>query len=637
MTELARRTEHWLPDLQAALRGLYGERATAVEAQLLSAIGADERARSNVLAESDVARELAPDWFQQPGRVGYIAYADRFGGTLKGVAERVPYLRELGVDVLHLMSVLRPRAGEDDGGYAIDNYRDVAPSLGTLDDLRALIDTMHDAGLNLVLDLVMNHTSDGHAWAQAAMAGDEEALAHYLTFPDAALPDAFGATLSEVFPDLAPGNFTFVEQLDRWVWTTFNRFQWDLDWSNPTVLVEMSRNVLFLADLGVDVLRLDAVAFTGKRMGTNCQNQPAAHLIAQAMRAVLGIGAPATILLAEAIVAPADLVPYLGRHERERRECDLAYHNQLMVLEWSMLAEGRTTLARTALGRMPAPPQRTGWLTYVRCHDDIGWAIDDTDAATVGGDGQGHRNFLAAFYRGDFPMSFAEGEPFGVNLETGDERTCGGSAALCGISQALRGGDQAALDLGVRRLLALYGLAFGWGGIPMIYMGDEVAHADDTGYRSNPERAHDSRWRQRPHLDDAAVARRHQAGSVESRVWQGVRRLAASRGECPPLHAGGSVRPIWVGDEAVFGWLREHPRHGKLVGLLNATPLTRTLASDTLPELSTAAASTVTDVLDPLDASVRSGRAFSLQPYQVRWLTAESELATSPVSAPAPA
>jgi len=355
VTELARRTEHWLPDLRAALRGLYGERAAAVEAQLLTAIGADERTRSAVLAERDLARELAPDWFQQPGRVGYIAYANRFGGTLKGVAERVPYLRELGVDVLHLMSVLRPRAGEDDGGYAIDDYRDVAPSLGTLDDLRTLIHTMHDAGLNLVLDLVMNHTSDGHAWAQAAMAGDEEALAHYLTYPDAALPAAFDATLPEVFPDLAPGNFTFVEQLDRWVWTTFNRFQWDLNWSNPTVLVEMSRNVLFLADLGVDVLRLDAVAFTGKRMGTNCQNQPAAHLVAQALRAVLGIGAPATILLAEAIVAPGDLVPYLGRHERERRECDLAYHNQLMVLGWSMLAEGRTTLAPDCPGTDARP------------------------------------------------------------------------------------------------------------------------------------------------------------------------------------------------------------------------------------------------------------------------------------------
>ncbi len=312
----------------------------------------------------------------------------------------------------------------------------------------------------------MNHTSDSHPWARAARAGDPDALSLYLTYPDRTLPDAYERTLPEVFPDLAPGNFTHVAELGRWVWTTFNRFQWDLDWSNPRVLVEMSRIVLFLADLGVDVLRLDAVAFTGKQLGTNCQNQPAAHLVAQALRAVLGMGAPATIVLAEAIVAPDDLVPYLGRHERERRECDLAYHNQLMVLGWSMLAEGRTTLARTALERMPAPPARTGWLTYVRCHDDIGWAISDSDAASTGGHGQGHRDFLSAFYRGDFPLSFAEGEPFGVNLETGDERTCGGTAALCGISQALRSGDDGALDMGIRRLLALYGIAFGWGASP---------------------------------------------------------------------------------------------------------------------------------------------------------------------------
>ncbi len=635
MSDLARRTAQWLPDLRAALRGLYGERAVEVEAALLAAIGNVGRARPAVLVQRDRARELQPDWFQEPARVGYIAYADRFGGTLKGVAERIPYLQDLGVDVVHLMSVLRPRAGEDDGSYAIDDYRDVNPSLGTLDDLRSLAETMHDAGISLVLDLVMNHTSDGHAWARATVAGDKGALAQYLTYPDASLPDAYEATLPEVFPDLAPGNFTYVERLGRWVWTTFNRFQWDLDWSNPTVLVEMSHNVLFLADLGVDVLRLDAVAFTGKRLGTNCQNQPAAHLVAQALRAVLGIGAPATILLAEAIVAPGDLVPYLGRHERERRECDLAYHNQLMVLGWSMLAEGRTTLARTALERMPAAPDRTAWLTYVRCHDDIGWAIDDADAAAVGGHGQGHRDFLAAFYRGDFPMSFADGEPFGVNHETGDERTCGGTAALCGISQALRSGDAAALELGVRRLLALYGLAFGWGGIPMVYMGDEVAHADDVTYRADPERAHDSRWRQRPVLDDAAVARRHDPDSLEGRVWQGVRRLAAARRACPPLHAGGTVRPVWVGDDAVLGWLREHPRHGRLLGLVNVTALARTVASVSLPGLVTASAPTVVDLLDPQDATVGSGRAVHLAAYQVRWLTAEAKLCTSPATEPA--
>ncbi|MDQ3592427.1 MAG: hypothetical protein M3386_05945, partial [Actinomycetota bacterium] len=259
------------------------------------------------------------------------------------------------------------------------------------------------------------------------------------------------------------------------------------------------------------------------------------------------------------------------------RECDLAYHNQLMVLGWSMLAEGRTTLARTALERMPAPPARTGWLTYVRCHDDIGWAISDSDAASTGGHGQGHRDFLSAFYRGDFPLSFAEGEPFGVNLETGDERTCGGTAALCGISQALRSGDDGALDMGIRRLLALYGIAFGWGGVPMLYMGDEVAHADDFTYRHDPERVHDSRWRQRPLLDDDAVARRHDPGSVEGRVWHGIRLLVAARTSCPALHAGGSVRPLWVGDEAVLGWLREHPRHGRLLGLANVTAQPRTL------------------------------------------------------------
>ena len=257
-------------------------------------------------------------------------------------------------------------------------------------------------------------------------------------YPDRTTPDAFEATLPEVFPDLAPGNFTWDDELDAWVWTTFREFQWDLNWANPDVFVEIVDIVLFLANLGVDVLRLDAVAFTGKRLGTNCQNQPEAHLVAQALRAVLGMAAPATVMLAEAIVAPEELVAYLGRHDLERRECELAYHNQLMVQGWSMLAEGRVALATEALGRLPQPPARATWLTYVRCHDDIGWAISDRDAAVVGLDGASHRRFLAAFFRGDYWQSFARGVPFSANPDTGDERTSGMTSTLCGIAAGTR-------------------------------------------------------------------------------------------------------------------------------------------------------------------------------------------------------
>jgi amylosucrase len=528
------------------------------------------------------------------------------------------------------MSVLKPRAGEDDGGYAVDDYRDVDPRLGTLDDLRSLIAELHGAGISLVLDLVINHTSAGHAWAQAARAGDPEARALYLTYPDRTLPDAYERTLPEVFPDIAPGSFSYDEQLDRWVWTTFNTFQWDLDWSNPQVLVEMASIALFLSGLGVDVLRLDAVAFTGKRMGTNCQNQPEAHLVAQALRAVLGMAAPATVLLAEAIVAPDDLVPYLGRHERERRECELAYHNQLMVLGYSMLAEGHCSLARLALQRMPAPPQSTTWLTYVHSHDDIGWAISDTDAAAVGLSGFSHRRFLAEFYRGDHPASFAAGEAFGVKETTGDERTSGGTAALCGISGARRGSDPGPLDLGIRRLLLLHGLAFGWGGIPMIYMGDEVALDDDESYRDDAERAHDSRWRHRPWLDDDALQRRQDPSSVESRVWDGLRRLIDARRAAHPLHAAGRTEVVAVGDDSVLCWLREHPRYGRLLGLANVTRRPQRVWTSEVPSLTTPSAPHVVDLLAP-DRPVRweAGRV-DLEPYQVRWLTADTFLSTSP-------
>ena len=193
------------------------------------------------------------------------------------------------------------------------------------------------------------------------------------------------------------------------MWTTFNEWQWDLNWANPDVLVEYADIVLFLANLGVEVLRLDAIAFIWKRLGTNCQNQPEVHAITQVLRTVARIAAPALAFKAEAIVGPRDLVQYLGQGRHAGRVSDLAYHNSLMVQVWSMLATRDTVLARHALAALPPTPTTGTWITYVRCHDDIGWAIDDGDAAAVGLDGYDHRRFLADWYAGDFPGSWARG------------------------------------------------------------------------------------------------------------------------------------------------------------------------------------------------------------------------------------
>ncbi len=551
-----RRLERFFTELRDPLVAVYGhdERFPVAWEALLDAVAAAATSREPELRALDHEREITPDWLQREQAVGYVTYADRFGGTLEGVRERLPYLRELGISYLHLMPLLRSRPEPNDGGYAVADYGAVEPALGTMDDLRALAGELRASGMALCVDVVVNHTAREHAWAQAALAGDADALAFYRTFPDRAEPDAYERTLPEVFPDLAPGNFTWVEELGRWVWTTFNDYQWDLDYSNPHVFVAMAEAILDLANAGVDVLRLDAVPFLWKRLGTDCQNQPEVHQLLQAFRALTRIAAPAVAFKAEAIVAPRQLVAYLGAGRHEGKECDLAYHNVLMVLMWSALASGRAALMTSTLAGMPEVPPGAGWVTYVRCHDDIGWAITEEDAAAIGEDGFLHRRFLADFYAGEFPGTFARGARFQANPLTGDARTSGTAASLAGLETA----DPVAEELAIRRVLLLYAIAFAHGGLPLIYMGDELGLRNDTSYASDPARRDDNRWMHRPPMDWEAAARRHDATTVEGRLWAGLQRLVAARRATRAVHAQGRGEPIDAGNEHVFGLVREH-------------------------------------------------------------------------------
>src|SRR4051812_4248817 len=467
------RLERFFTELRDPLVAVHGAdpRFEAAWSSLLDAIAAAAAARPAELRALDHEREITPDWLHREQAVGYVTYVDRFAGTLAGVRERLPYLRELGVGYLHLMPLLRARPAPNDGGYAVVDYGAVEPALGTMDDLRALASDLRAAGMALCVDVVLNHTAREHPWAQAAMAGDERTLAYYRTFADRAEPDAYELTLPEVFPDTAPGSFTWEPALGRWVWTTFNAYQWDLDWSNPAVFVAMAEVVLALAAAGVDVLRLDAVPFLWKRRGTDCQNQPEVHEILQALRAAVRIAAPAVAFKAEAIVSPRQLVAYLGTGRHEGKECDLAYHNVLMVLLWSALASRRVALMTHTLRAMPRVPPLAGWVTYVRCHDDIGWAIADEDAAAVGEDGYLHRRFLADFYAGDFPGSFARGARFQPDPRTGEARTSGMAASLAGLETALASGDEAAVEPAVRRPPLLYAIPLPRGGRPPGFQG----------------------------------------------------------------------------------------------------------------------------------------------------------------------
>jgi len=524
-----------------------------------------------------------PDWFQQPGMVGYVCYADRFAGDLRGVAGHLDYLAELGVTYLHLMPLLRPREGENDGGYAVQSYEEIDPALGTMDDLEALAAALRPRGMSLCVDVVMNHTAREHEWAQRALAGDATYLEFYLTFPDREAPDAYERTLREVFPDFAPGSFTFVPEAGRWVWTTFNEFQWDLNHANPEVFCALFGIMGRLANRGVEVLRLDAAPFIWKRLGTDCENQPEVHDLLVAYRALLAVAAPATVLKAEAIVAPDHLVAYVGAGDPERVECGLAYHNQLMVMLWSSLATGEARLMTGALARMGEIPVHSSWVTYVRCHDDIGWAVTDEDAIAVGWGGAAHRQFLNDFYSGAFPGSFARGELFQRNEETGDARISGTAASLAGVEAAMAAGDLGALELALARLELLHAVAFAFGGPPLVYMGDELALRNDRSYLADPAHRDDSRWLHRPRMDWSVAERRRVPGTVEARMFTALQRLAAARAELPQLHGGGRTTVVALPADAVLCVRRKHRRQLPLWVLANCSAHEVALARSDLP------------------------------------------------------
>lgn len=611
------RLEQGWEDVKRPLRQLYGQREDfeVWVGQFLDIVARAYAERPFALRHLDLKRIHQPDWFQKSEMLGYVAYTERFAENLAGVHSKIPYLNELGVTYLHLMPLLKPREGANDGGYAVQDYRQVRDELGTMDDLAHLASELRHNGISLCIDLVCNHTAKEHDWAQQALAGDVDYQDYYLMFPDRILPDQYEYSLREIFPDFAPGSFSYYEAIDKWVWTTFNEYQWDLNYKNPKVFAEMLAIMLFLANQGVEILRLDAVAFMWKRMGTDCENQPEAHAILQAFRALSRMAAPALLLKAEAIVSPPQLIPYLGAGEATNRECEIAYHNVLMVSLWSALAERKAVLATHILQNLPAIPSQTSWVTYVRCHDDIGWAITEEDAAGVGLDGFAHRAFLSDFYTGRFPSTFAEGTTFQFNPKTNDRRVNGSLASLAGLEQALVSKDELQIELAIRRILLLHNLVFVFGGIPVLYMGDELGLLNDHSYENDSHLAEDSRWIHRPYMNWEQAEERHDEDAVTGRIFQGLCHLIAARKRTRLLHAGTSVTAVWTHNDHVLGILRKGAR-GQLLALANFSEQRQTVRRNRLRELhfDGMLMNQLNEQLLPRNEDV------CLEPYEVAWL-----------------
>ena len=522
--------------------------------------------RKQALRDRDAARLREPDWFRSNKMLGMMLYVDNFAGNLKGVREKLPYLRECGVNYLHLMPLLRTVKGRSDGGYAVADFRQVQPELGTMEDLEALADDCREAGISLALDFVMNHTSEDHEWAKAARAGDPVARARYFFYKNWDVPREFEKTVPQVFPTTAPGNFTYLEDCDQIVMTSFYPYQWDLNYANPMVFNDMTDNLLYLTNRGMDVIRLDAIPYIWKELGTDCRNLPKVHTLSRMLRLACEIVCPGVLLLGEVVMEPAKVAPYFGT--REKPECHLLYNVTTMCSTWNCLATRDVRLLQRQMEQLSALPRSYSFQNYLRCHDDIGWGLDYPWLKQFGVEEVAHKKYLNDWFTGKWPGSWSRGELYNDDPRLGDARLCGTTASLCGMEQ-----DP---ELGFRADRMLHAWMLTQSGIPVLYSGDEIAQLNDYDYHKDPDKREDSRYLHRGPFDWSLAEKRGDGSSMQGRVFSMLRELETVRAREPVFSADAEFRAFETGSQKVLGILRR--REGEqLTALFNFSEEPQTL------------------------------------------------------------
>jgi amylosucrase len=512
---------------------LYGERDDFKQQalRLVETMARQYIQRPDYLKERDIARESDHNWFLSQQWVGMALYGDAFAEDLTDLQSRVSYFQELGVNMIHIMPLMKCPQGYSDGGYAVSNFREIDERLGTMEDIRSLAAELRKRDILLTLDVILNHTSDEHEWAQKARQGEQKYQDYYYIFANRDVPDMFEETMPEIFPETAPGNFTWDEEMEKWVMTVFHDYQWDLNYSSPAVFIEMLDIILFWANQGADILRLDAVAFLWKKIGSTCQNEREAHLILQLLKDCCQVTAPGVLFIAEAIVAPVEIIKYFGEDAINAKECEIAYNATLMALLWDAVATRNSKLLYQGLKSLPDKLERATWLNYIRGHDDIGLGFDDNDIIAIGYEPHAHRRFLIDYFTGNYEDYDAKGLPFGVNPKTGDARIAGSLASLVGLESALIAGDTTKIEKAIKHILLLHSIILSFGGIPLLYYGDEIGTLNDCTYLDDENKANDNRWAHRPKFDWQKAALRRKSGSVENRIFEGLRKMIALRKE----------------------------------------------------------------------------------------------------------
>ena len=522
--------------------------------------------RPESLKMMDRAREEYPDWYKGHDLVGMLMYVNAFAGTLQGVRKKLDYIADCGVNYLHLMPLLESPKGRSDGGYAVSDFRRVQPELGTMEDLKALADDCHEKGIAVCLDFVMNHTSEDHEWARRARAGEKEYQARYFFYDDWTIPNAFEQTVPQVFPTTAPGNFTWCEEARKAVMTTFYPYQWDLNYANPTVFNDMTDNMLNLCNHGVDIIRLDAVPYIWKVLGTPCRNLPQVHTLVRMMRMVCEIVCPGTLLLGEVVMEPSKVVPYFGTVEKP--ECHLLYNVTTMATIWHTVATRDVRLLAHQLRQVFALPKEYTFLNYLRCHDDIGWGLDYGFLRQFGQEEVPHKKYLNDYLTGKLAGSPARGELYNDDPRLGDARLCGTTASLCGMEAARSGGDQAAMETAVRMDEMLHAFMFTLSGVPVLYSGDEIAQENDYAYHDDPLKREDSRFLHRGDLDWEKAALRNKKHTPEGKVFSAICRMEAMRGEHRVFDTEADTWLLDTGSDQVLG-IGRYYRGEQLLALFN--------------------------------------------------------------------
>ncbi|WP_216900139.1 alpha-amylase family glycosyl hydrolase [Synechococcus sp. CCY 9618] len=577
--------------------------------------------RSADLEAMDIQREYDHNWFLSQKWVGMAIYSNGFAEDLADLENKISYFQELGINIVHILPILMCPTGKSDGGYAISDFRQIDDRVGNIDDLRRIAEEFRKRDILLVLDIVLNHTSDEHEWAKRAIAGDEQYQDYYYTFQNRDIPDVFEQSMPEVFPETDPGNFTWNEEMGRWVMTVFHDYQWDLNYSNPAVFIEMLDVLLFWANQGVDVLRLDAVAFLWKKLGTTCQNERKAHLILQLMKDCCQVTAPGVLFIAEAIVAPIEITKYFGEDAIVAKECEIAYNATLMALLWDSVATRNTKLLSQGIKSLPNKLERATWLNYVRCHDDIGFGFDDKDIELVGYEPRAHRRFLIDYFKGDFD-SIPRGVAFMPNDATGDARICGSLASLVGLESAIESNDQKLIATAISRILLMHGIILSFGGIPLIYNGDALGVLNDYSFYDDPSKSNDTRWVHRPKINWDKAELRMKQGTAEYFIFTAMKKMISIRKEISAFADFNNRDILNLDNDYLLAFVRfNHLRPSEMVLVLaNFNDQPQFFDLDSLGHSVFSSHDPLIDLYSGRRPS-QSGSRIALQAYQFYWLT----------------